>query len=603
MSNEFQEHLNILSDLGAPKADDSYARDRENTVLDFISRVVMRELNDESVNLLNRIKNKLKIFFDELDESEIRWIFFEYGLESRGFFKIDDIDLKKTVNTWLDECVNSEKPSMNISIISGIISAISYAAFGESVKYIDINNSKRSIDSKSVKDKCKILMSETPYVANYYPKRNTEIEKINGREVRLDQGEGVEDIHAKGLVAAFTRFVSFASTDSHPDFNKSPITRATRRVFNPEDKTSYAYIAYSKKRLVGHYSANTTSTLFIVNKLLKLNEDINHRGLSEKDAKILTAMIAADYHRSGFHDPEEVYLGMLPYIEKLKHENFTKEELEKHLSDSITHYVPKDGDSFDHLTKLSMKLMALATKENVATSINEVADSINFDPNNLIPEFNPTFIFDLKNRHSSIFKSMRIYEENIEKEFEQLRDIFLKNLDLRQQNKQTICLKNFLNNIKSDVAKQLVLPILLSVNHVVHENVESDICVDDLIKEISSETNIESIKKIFETFPSKNKLILPIYVYSIARIFAAITTSTLLIVLPIIIPDTSLYIILAILFAGISLCVEATVMQSLHKNKSEKLCKEIESKQFKFFNDIKPVDNDNTSQIDCKIDV
>lgn len=411
----------ILDSSGVAKED--YVSDEQNfahnTVLDYMTRAVMRYPSDEAKNLITRTKQKLQLFFENYSDEEIEWVF-AHGKESRGFFTnyLDEKNntyknQKYGLLVWLNQETDNNTSSQDISLINGIIASISYAAFDKQTNYQKVdseNNLLSTHDCRDIKSKCMSLMSHAPYAGAYLPERNQAIIKENGKEKRLKQSQSVSELHLQSVIAAPRRLVSKASiSENNPYFSAMPEMAATRRLFDLN--TSYASLAANRNRLVGHYSANTTSAMFILNELFKLgsqSEGNDDCVLSENDAKIIAGMIAAEYHRSGFHAPEEVYLGLQPYLEKLKLQRFlSKHEFEQYLEKAIPKLLPKSETDFIKLTKNAIEMLGNASELEVKQAILFIAQEVADNPDMQMPEKEPILLINQKKNNADAFKKFK----------------------------------------------------------------------------------------------------------------------------------------------------------------------------------------------------
>lgn len=384
-----QRAINYINKMGAAKPGKN---DPNDTMLDYISRAVMRNPSDEGLVLLVQIKQALEELFKPLSDKQIEWIF-EHCKESRGFIrKIDTSGNKIPPHDALKQWFSDEHhPSGDLSIINGIIAGLSYAAYDLGLDVMKDSNYTLFKELSAAKDICTKLMSGTPFSDAYLPERGEAILKWkHGGEARLRAKESLEDsletLKKNAITDPNTRFVapamlrnlSMASFYNLNYANPEQEKETTRRIFViPAKKEilgrkTYAEVADNRKRLFGHFSANTSSALFIVNELLKnYSTSKNPPELTAIEATVLSGLIAAEYNRARFHSPEEVFLGYIIYVLKFEpeFENKNKDELGKALYDCIPYLLPCSNREMIELTGLSLAVMANSCSDELQNAI------------------------------------------------------------------------------------------------------------------------------------------------------------------------------------------------------------------------------------------
>ncbi|MFA6303425.1 MAG: hypothetical protein WC627_09915, partial [Legionella sp.] len=263
-----QRAINYINRVGAAKPGKN---DSNDTMLDYISRAVMRNPSDEGRVLLIQIKQALEELFKPLSDKQIEWIF-DHCKESRGFIRNTDehgnkIPPHDALKQWFADELH---PSGDLSIINGIIAGVSNSAYDDGLEEIKDINSALFKELNASKDICNKLMLGTPFSGTYFPERGEAILKWkHGGEARLRAKEPLEhkvetlkkdattDPNAHFVAPAMFHKLSMASFHNLNYANPEQEKETTRRIFIiPEKKEilgrkTYAEVADNRKRLIG----------------------------------------------------------------------------------------------------------------------------------------------------------------------------------------------------------------------------------------------------------------------------------------------------------------------------------------------------------------
>ena len=272
------------------------------TMLDFFARAVMRNPNPDAQAVITDLKSALAHFFTDKSDDEISHILSK-GAESRGHFtsaqSVRDFCSGKTPST----------PSMDIAAVDGLLSALNYARH---LNAIDPHDPY----AKILTQVNALQIDAPPYIGDTFETRKDAM--TPGRiargvqpltEANLNEHNAV--VNGEQIVAP-NRTISQAS-DFASDYGMDAYTKTLpkRQKFQPEDGEYAKSAMEAGIPLVGHVSGTTPGNLTVANSLLK---QAGKTGLDEVRAKLLAGMTAASFHRSGFHSPPEVLVGLRHYL-------------------------------------------------------------------------------------------------------------------------------------------------------------------------------------------------------------------------------------------------------------------------------------------------
>lgn len=297
-----EESIELLRVLGAPDL-----KSTNRTMLDSISRAVMRNPGADAQILIGDLKRGLAHFCNDLTDNQINHILSNTS-ESRGHFKD-----AKSVRDFLSGAIHSSL-SADIAAIDGLLSAINYSrSFGEITGNDEI---------KEVKRKVNVLMENAPpYIGHTFTERNDDLAprrtERGKRTLTTDALQKHTQLTDGEILAAPDETVSVASGfDARIGMIGTPKVMPQRQLFK---KQGYAQEALEAGvPIVGHVSGTTPGNLTAANAILKAFQEAKEprkeaKGLTSHNAEILAGLTAASFHRSKFHSPPEVLVGLRHY--------------------------------------------------------------------------------------------------------------------------------------------------------------------------------------------------------------------------------------------------------------------------------------------------
>lgn len=334
MPNEKQEAFARIALQGAP---DPRHHSTNEAVLDYICRATMRHPNAEASKLIAEVKASLHSFFSQLSDEQITWIL-SNATESRGHFN--------TIKALRDFCSGalSTHSTCAVAAIDGIISAINYSCRPSAAK---------EAQNPSALQAVRELAAGAPtYIGATYPERGQDM--ASGRMAR----DTLAPPPAK--LIAIKREISLASEFSEFEgFVNHPQVPPKRQVFEEQGYPKLA--AQSGVPLVGHVSGTMPGNLTVINNLLFKHRN---RSLDEDEAYFISGLISASFHRSAFHSPPEVLMGLRHF----QGQTVTKEA------------VPQDIVSMKQLFRDSVELMADCTDTQLRNDVMLVLDDLELNP-------------------------------------------------------------------------------------------------------------------------------------------------------------------------------------------------------------------------------
>lgn len=318
---------------------------KNTTMLDAISRAVMRNPSADSQILSAELKDSLNEFFKDKSDAQIEWIL-SNATESRGHFAnaqaMRDFLSGKTPTS----------PSAQTAAIDGILSAINYSRFGKvpggEPELLAIQEQVGKLQSEGTK---------VPYIGDTHSQRHDDMKPGRIRRVPLTKEALEKKAAMEGdLISAPNRAISVASGFSLDEgMVDSPKQMPQLQQFKNQ---GYAKLANdSGVPLMGHISGTTPGNLKVADSLLQMN---GKKGLTPERAATLAGATAASFHRSGFHAPAEVLVGLKHY-------------LGEHATVDNT---PKTEDEMKQLFRESTELMAKAGAQQIPDAVAVIIDDI-----------------------------------------------------------------------------------------------------------------------------------------------------------------------------------------------------------------------------------
>lgn len=347
------EAIDTIKILGAPDPNTE-----NKTMLDSLSRAVMRNPSADAQILTADLKGALNDFFKGKTDEQINFIL-SNATESRGHFtsaqSVRDFCSGKTTSAH----------SVDVAAIDGLLSAINYS---RSFKPIDPASPNAALQAE-----VNALQAHAPkYIGATFSSRGDEmgpgrIERgaLNLTEANVIQHNAVND--GERIIAP-NRAVSEASGfKPEMGLEATPKQMPKRQVFDAA-KGDYARNAKSTGvPLVGHVSGTMPGNLTVADSLLK---NSGRKGLTEDRATTLAGLTAASFHRSAFHSPPEVLVGLRHFLGTEATQASVGDDLTKLYKDSIT---------------LMANAGAQQIKEAAATLSDEMAQNPSLTANGTIP--------------------------------------------------------------------------------------------------------------------------------------------------------------------------------------------------------------------------
>lgn len=380
MAQSKQEAVARLILRGNP---DPSSQSDNHTMLDTICRATMRNISSDAQDLIVDIKEGLNHVFNPMTDAQIQSVL-NCAEESRGHFQ--------SVQTLRDFCsgaLQAHSSSLDIAAVDGIVSAINYARFNASV-------------DAEIKPIIAGLSAGAPaYIGNAYPERGQDMLK------RVPRQEDVGAELDEKIVARQRRISNASQFGDYDGMGNKPKKEPGRQAFEPQGYPKLA--ADSGVPIIGHVSGTIPGNLAVINNLLI--QGPKGAGLSEDQAHVMAGLTAASFHRSAFHSPPEVLVGLRHYLGNTA----TKDN------------VPQNEMEVKQLYRESLELIAGSSSPDLKADILNVIDDLVQNPLITVEEeVNPArFVeVDLDADEQEIDELMSEIDE-----LESLRDLELASVD------------------------------------------------------------------------------------------------------------------------------------------------------------------------------
>lgn len=350
-----EEAVFCLRVLGAPDPES-----HNLAMVDAIARAAMRNPSADAQILIEDLKKAMGAFFSTLQDNEVESIL-KSASESRGHLK--------TAAAVRKFCNGEMKlsPSADFALIDGLLSAMNY-------KYYDLANKEKTPEGKALSDLVKTVYNENngeqvkdkkklpAYIGYTFASRGQEM--TYGRVRR-----GISFFSANQatpIIVAADRAISGASMVNDENIGNMPKKMPERQLFTADGYAKAVKDAGLEP--VGHVSGTTPGNMMMANVLLtKYQHDHGQRkniGLTEERARILGGLTAASFHRSGFHSPLEVLVGVEHYLGR----------------EATEHNVPKDVAGLRDLFIESIELMGNAGATQIGSSVKMIVEDLKQNP-------------------------------------------------------------------------------------------------------------------------------------------------------------------------------------------------------------------------------
>lgn len=310
----------------------------------------MRNPSPEAQEILTDLKSALTDFFENKSDAEIEWVL-SNATESRGHFT----DAKAV----RDFCTGKSDPptSTTIAAIDGLLSALSYSNVrGKIASGDEHEGMKRAIQD--------LFKGEPRYIGSTHETRQDALSE--GRTPRGERDLRSEELKAHGAIldgeifAAPDRAISLASGfEPKIGMNPKPKVIPSRQKFQHDAYCEAA--AEMGMPLVGHISGTMPANLTVAKSLLK---KFDKPPLTEERTIALAGLTAASFHRSAFHSPPEVLVGLRHFLG----------------DEATTETVGTTVDDLKDLFSDSIIMMASAADEKIHEAVDVLVDEMKTDP-------------------------------------------------------------------------------------------------------------------------------------------------------------------------------------------------------------------------------
>jgi hypothetical protein len=387
------------------------ARDvsQNRTMVDAVSRAVLRNPNPESMAVMRDLKDAIKLFVQKNNDDALLQTLINTANEGGG------VMTPAALRQWCD--MPNNDPSRDIAVASSLLSAFAYTNL----------RGNPSQDTPTTAAVRQIMAEAPPYIGTAFGTRGGDLS--GGRVERGEMALTEEALarHDQGVHYAPNRTPSLSSgLEGREGFTSTPPQMPKRQTFTPNSEFALACEAAGVP-VVGHVSGTTPSNLAAANGLirdLQISRGQPGKGLDDTAAERLSGLTAARFHRDAFHSAPEVLVGM-KHWEAHKHKDANGAFDPNYPEQSIALY--RDEKNVRELFVDSVKLMAAASTPIVQECVSVLEDDLRERPTlpetSVLPQVEEALAHDVPLDEPNEEELARLYEEVDQLELDRERSI------------------------------------------------------------------------------------------------------------------------------------------------------------------------------------